>query len=82
MVLHLNNMLTMLHYSPFKGTAAKDDFWNEPSLSTYTFSIAKMLLYNSQSLYERIDFISNKDYAPVAVHQLPPVHIANAALAA
>ena len=75
-------MLTMLCYSPFSGTADKDDFWNEPSLSTYTFSIAKMLLYNTQSLYERIDINSNKDYIPVVVHNLPVVHMANAATAA
>jgi hypothetical protein len=75
-------MLTMLRYSPFKGTADKDDFWNEPSLSTYTFSISRMLLYSSQSLYERIDVNSNKEYLPAVVHKLPPVHIANAAIAA
>lgn len=75
-------MLTMLRYSPFKGTADKDDFWNEPSLSTYTFSLSRMLLYNSQSLYERIDVNSNKQYLPVVESRLPPVHIANAAVAA
>lgn len=78
-------MLRALHYSPWHGLADKDDFWNEPSLSTYRFSIANMLLYTSQSLYDRIDVNSNpnKDYVPVVSHkQKGSIHVANAAMAA
>lgn len=76
-------MLTMLRCSPWKGTAEHDDFWDEPSLSTYRFSIANMLLYTSQSLYEHIDVNSNKDYVPVVSHkQKGSIHVANAAQAA
>lgn len=78
-------MLTMLRFSPWQGKADKDDFWNEPSLSTYRFSVANMLLYTSQSLYEHIDVNSNsnKDYVPVVSHkQKGSVHVANAAMAA
>jgi len=78
-------MLTALHYSPWYGMADKDDFWNEPSLSTYRFSITNMLLYTSQSLYDHIDVNSNpnKEYVPVVSHQKKgSIHVANAAMAA
>lgn len=68
---------------PWMGMADKDDFWNEPSLSTYRFSVANMLLYTSQSLYEQVDVNSNKDYVPVVSHkQKGSIHVANAAMAA
>lgn len=79
-------MLTLLRYSPWKGMASQDDFWNEPSLSTYRFSIAHMLLYTSQSLYDHTDVNAaptNKDYVPVVSHmQKGSIHVANAAMAA
>jgi hypothetical protein len=78
-------MLTMLRYSPWMGTANNDDFWNEPSLSTHRFSIANMLLYTSQSLYEHVDVNSNpnKEYVPLISHQKKgSIHVANAAMAA
>jgi hypothetical protein len=75
-------MLTIL-CSLWKGSATEDDFWNEPSLSTYRFSVATMLAYGSQSLYERIDVNSTKDYTPVTSHkQKESIHVASAAKAA